>query len=163
VALRQAVESRESRLQVVDDRQLTVGVTDGQQSPHRVAAHDDPVHITSPAMDVDVVQRRECLASHEVNGAKVEHQLLRDPNVLFDVSPERSGIGGVDVPYDGNDHPGRRCLSYLKSRSSPPFLITRRRSISAVNPHGACSSHPHISQHKSYVEVGYPGDADGEP
>ena len=68
-ALREAVQSREPRGEVIDERQLTLGVTDRQQPPHRMAAYDHPVHIVAGAVHADVIQRRESMASEEVDGS----------------------------------------------------------------------------------------------
>ena len=75
-ALREAVESRESRREVINKRQLTLGITDRQQAPHRRATDDNPVHIAAGAVHTDVVERREGLAPKKIDGAQIKYELF---------------------------------------------------------------------------------------
>ncbi|BBZ20829.1 hypothetical protein MGAD_51640 [Mycolicibacterium gadium] len=97
VAPSRAGQALQRRREVVDERQFTVGVTDREQASHGVAADEDPVDVVAGAVDADVVDRRESLGAREVDGPKVEHQLARNPGVLFDEAAEFASVTGVDV------------------------------------------------------------------
>ena len=97
MAPRRAGQALQRRREVVGERQFTVGVADREQASHRVAADEDPVDVVSGAVDADVVDRRESLGAREVDGPKIEHQLARDPGVLFDEPAELASVTGVDV------------------------------------------------------------------
>ena len=91
-ALREAVEPRERREEIVGQRQLTLGVTDRQQAPDWMAADDHPVHIVAGAVHADVVQRCESVGSEQVHGAQVEYQLFGDAGMALNIAAQSAEL-----------------------------------------------------------------------
>lgn len=98
------VESGQRRREVSHGGKFAVGIADAQNSQHRPADDDHPVHIAPGALDADVVQRREALASEEVDFGEVKDQLLGDAGVMVHEAAESMTVGGVDVTSDADEH-----------------------------------------------------------
>src|SRR5689334_10877905 len=98
------VESGQRRREVSDGGKLAVRVADTQNSQHRPAADDHPVHISPGALDADVIERREALASEEVNLGEIEDQLLGDASVMVHEAAKCMAVGGVDITSDADEH-----------------------------------------------------------
>jgi hypothetical protein len=70
------IELGERGIDAVGNGQLAVRIADAQDPVNHRIAEDDPVDIPSRAMNADVVQGGEALATEEVDCPQVQHELL---------------------------------------------------------------------------------------
>src|SRR6478609_1395946 len=77
------------------------------------------------------------LAGGEVNGAQVKHELLGKPNMALNVAAQIPGVEGVDVAYDGDDHPGWSRVAHNERCSSAALQVIGLRFIRFIKLDGA--------------------------